>query len=179
MSAKKIIILIIVMFAAVLSAGAGYASYTVSQDAEGPVEPDTAVWGEPAEYIAKTIWGEARGLSKTEQAAIVWCVLNRVDDARFPETVVEVVTIPGAFYGYSRWNPVDPDLVDLALDVIGRWLAEKDGYYAMSGRVLPAEYVYFTGRGGVNYFGTDYVPLVGMAGFCWNWSLESPYEVIK
>lgn len=32
------------------------------------------------EMLARLIWGEARGVaSDTEKAAVVWCVLNRVD----------------------------------------------------------------------------------------------------
>ena len=32
------------------------------------------------EMLAKTIWGEARGVeSITEKAAVAWCILNRVD----------------------------------------------------------------------------------------------------
>ena len=37
------------------------------------------------EALAKLIYGEAGIVpSTTEQAAVVWCVLNRVDDPRFP-----------------------------------------------------------------------------------------------
>lgn len=43
------------------------------------------------EALAKLIYGEAGIVpSTTEQAAVVWCVLNRVDDPRFPDTVLEV-----------------------------------------------------------------------------------------
>lgn len=31
------------------------------------------------EALARMVWGEARGCSTTEQAAVVWCVLNRFD----------------------------------------------------------------------------------------------------
>lgn len=44
------------------------------------------------EALAKLIYGEAGIVpSTTEQAAVVWCVLNRVDDPRFPDTVLEVM----------------------------------------------------------------------------------------
>ncbi len=33
--------------------------------------------------IAKTIWGEARGTSMTEKAAVAWCILNRVDSGEY------------------------------------------------------------------------------------------------
>ena len=46
------------------------------------------------EALAKLIYGEAGIVpSTTEQAAVVWCVLNRVDDPRFPDTVLEVIAL--------------------------------------------------------------------------------------
>lgn len=60
--------------------------------------PDAA----EVEALAKMLYGEARGVvSDTEKAACVWCVLNRVDDPRFPDTVLEVVAAPYQFAGYS------------------------------------------------------------------------------
>ena len=45
------------------------------------------------EALAKLIYGEAGIVpSTTEQAAVAWCVLNRVDDPRFPDTVLEVIS---------------------------------------------------------------------------------------
>ena len=50
------------------------------------------------EALAKLIYGEAGIVpSTTEQAAVVWCVLNRVDDPRFPDTVLEVIEAPYQF----------------------------------------------------------------------------------
>ena len=46
---------------------------------------------EDAEVIAKVIWGEARGCDATQQAAVAWCILNRVDSADFPNSISEVV----------------------------------------------------------------------------------------
>lgn len=49
--------------------------------------PDAA----EVEALAKMLYGEARGIaSDMEKAACVWCVLNRVDDPRFPDTVLEL-----------------------------------------------------------------------------------------
>lgn len=51
------------------------------------------------EALAKLIYGEAGIVpSTTEQAAVVWCVLNRVDDPRFPDTVLEVNMSPSSLY---------------------------------------------------------------------------------
>jgi spore germination cell wall hydrolase CwlJ-like protein len=55
--------------------------------------------------LAKLIYSEARGVpSKMEQAAIVWCVLNRVDSDGWPETIKANVTRPNQF----AWVPDAP-----------------------------------------------------------------------
>lgn len=121
------------------------------------------------EMLAKLVWGEARGIkSIDERAAVVWCVLNRVD-AGYGKNIRAVVTSPGQFTGYRRSNPVTDEFYNLALDVVTRWNLEKMGL-ENSGRVLPKEYLYFAGKGGRNYFRTSY-----RAAGRWDWSLESPY----
>lgn len=120
--------------------------------------------------LARTIWGEARGVpSKAEQAAVAWCVLNRVD-AGYGDTVLEVVSAPGQFYGYSSNYPLDDDLVDLAKDVLTRWYREKDGETDV-GRTLPPGYYYFSGDGYHNYFRKEY-----RSSTYWDWSLPDPYK---
>ena len=55
------------------------------------------------EMLARLIWGEARGIpSDMHKAAVVWCVLNRVDAEGWPDTVAEVVTQPHQFAGGDR-----------------------------------------------------------------------------
>ena len=125
-----------------------------------------------ATYIAKTIWGEARGCSKMEQAAVAWCILNRVDSdlPYIPNSIREVVTQKGQFHGYSKDFPVDDDIYNLAVDVIERWQREKLGEENV-GRVLPKEYLYFYGDGKRNHFTVDWKDKA-----TWDWSLENPYE---
>lgn len=127
---------------------------------------------EEAEYIAKTLYGEARGCSTTEQAAVVWCILNRVDDESglWPDDIIGVVTQESQFIGYSPEHPVLPELYDLAMDVLGRWQLEKDGEIDV-GRVLPADYCYFQGDGKHNYFRQEFED-----GPVWDWGMETPYE---
>lgn len=139
-------------------------------------EADTA----PAAYIppaaevealAKMLYGEARGIrSDTEKAACAWVVLNRVDDPRFPDTVLEVLEAPYQFSGYSPDYPVLPELEALAADVLIRYHAERDGEENV-GRVLPAEYCFFTGDGKHNHFTIGWQDTE-----TWGWTLESPYE---
>lgn len=120
-----------------------------------------------AEYLANVTWGEARGCSVTEQAAVMWCVLNRVDSPLYPDSVGEVVTQRAQFNGYSESNPITQDMLQLANSVLTYWSEGDD-----SGRVLPKEYLYFTGDGKHNYFYTTWASNA----VAWNWSLSSPYE---
>ena len=125
---------------------------------------------EEIDHIAKTVWGEARGLSKTHQAGVVWAILNRCDDGRFGKGVIGVVTAPSQFAGYRSGNPVDPEIRDLVVDVLDRYSQEKAGIKNV-GRVLPKEYLYFRGNGRVNLFCKKW-----NSNNVWDWSLESPYE---
>ena len=122
-----------------------------------------------AELLAKTAWGEARGCSPTEIAAVMWCILNRADSGDFPDTVVEVVEAPGQFQGYSEDNPVTDDLLTIAYDVLFYWQIGDD-----TGRVLPKEYLYFLGDGDHNYFYKTW----GDTNEPWDWSLPSVYEEV-
>lgn len=135
-------------------------------------EPQAHPYAADAEYIAKTIWGEARGCSKTEQAAVAWCILNRVDseDPYYPDDIISVITQKNQFDGYDPSHPVTDEHYNLALEVIDLWLKE-DGVGIVAGRVLPKEYMWFKGDGDVNVFRDAY------EGKCniWDWSLASPY----
>ena len=122
------------------------------------------------ELIAKTVWQEARGIpSKAEQAAVVWCILNRVDDDRWGDSIAEVVTAPHQF-AYDAGAPVTDELRRLAEDVLERWKREKEGETEV-GRVLPAGYVFFDGDGSHNHFRREYEH----TGEYWEFEAESPY----
>lgn len=122
------------------------------------------------ELIAKTVWQEARGIpSKAEQAAVVWCILNRVDDDRWGDTIAEVVTAPHQF-AYDAGAPVTDELRQLAEDVLERWKREREGETEV-GRVLPAGYVFFDGDGSHNHFRREYEH----TGEYWEFEAESPY----
>lgn len=142
-----------------------------------PVEPPERDWGglkvqqmvaepepsaEPEMYfteddvvaMAKMLWGEARGCTLDNQQKAVWCVLNRVDDPRFPDTIQGVLSQPSQFHGYSPDFPVWDELYAVALDVLTRWSMEKQGVTVE--RELPPEYVFFTGDGIQNHFRDTY-----------------------
>ena len=131
------------------------------------------VWSlsmDDAQMMARCLYGECRSVESTmEKAAVAWCVLNRVDDDRWPDTIQEVIGQPNQFTGYKASNPVDEDLLIISMDVITRWYLEKDGQ-AEVGRVLPREYCFFVGRNGRNYFGYEWP-----VSETWDWSAEDPY----
>ncbi|MEG2354111.1 MAG: cell wall hydrolase [Clostridium sp.] len=49
------------------------------------------------DLMAKIVYGESRGEPFDGKVAVASVILNRVKDSRFPDTVPEVITSPGAF----------------------------------------------------------------------------------
>lgn len=118
---------------------------------------------------AKLLWGEARGVkSKAEKAAVIWCVLNRLD-AGYASTIEGVITARGQFTGYRKSNPVTDELYGLSRDVLMRYYLEKAGIQN-AGRTLPKDYLWFTGYRGRNRFRNKY-----RSTNYWDWSLPDPY----
>lgn len=122
--------------------------------------------------MAKTVSGEAGNCSLLQQSGVAWNILNRVESEDFPDTIIEVVSSPGQYHGYSWNNEVDVATLLLCEDVLARWYCEQ--VYGFSyGRTLPKEYLYFHGDGyKTNYFRTT----ASNKGIYWDWSLGNPYE---
>ena len=120
--------------------------------AEPSVEPEYEMYFSEDDVVAmaKMLWGEARGCTRDNQAMAVWCVLNRVDDPRFPDTIQGVLSQPSQFHGYSPDFPVWDELKEVARDVLTRWSLEKQGVTVE--RELPNTYLWFTGYNGSNHF---------------------------
>lgn len=143
----------------------------VASQRDGEPTPAWEPEVEDVEMLAKLIWGEARGIpSTTEKAAVVWCVLNRVDSPKYPDTVAEVVTQRHQFVGYKTSNPATEEFIEIARDVLVRWYSEKNGTSDV-GRVLPKDYLYFTGDGVRNYFTAEW----SSSAVKYGWTLPSPY----
>lgn len=130
---------------------------------------------EDAVALAKTLYGEARGVGNNgvvsgdcQKAAVVWCVLNRYD-AGYEDSIIGVCEAKGQFIGYSEDNPVWDDLLEIAYDVLDRWNAEKHGEIEV-GRVLPNDYYWFGGDGKYNHFRNEF-----RGGERWDWSMGDPY----
>ena len=115
-------------------------------------EPVTVAWEpEAADVVAlaRTLWGECRGCSELQQRAVCWCIFNRVDDDRFPDTVLGVVSQPSQFFGYKESFPITKELEDLARQCLIDWHNGEN-------RVFGPEYLYFTGDGQRNHFTTTW-----------------------
>lgn len=148
----------------------GTTSTTASSEEK---EPPKLYTDKDVEVVAKTVYGEALIThSDMEMAAVVWCILNRVDSKGYAcgGTIEYVTTFPGQFHGYSEDHPVTEHIEQLVIDVFERWAAEKNGEENV-GRVLPKEYLYFWGDGKHNYFTTEF-----LGGETWEWEAENPYE---
>lgn len=117
---------------------------------------DYAPAQEDIDAIARTIWGEARGVANPdEQEAVGWCILNRLD-AGWANTVLGVVSAPGQFAGYDPAHPVTDEFAEMAREILTAHWRESQGERDV-GRVLPKEFLYFASRGdGRNYFRTEY-----------------------
>ena len=151
----------------------------VEDDGSLPGDDVEAQWprlytDEDAVALAKLTWGEARGIpdlkingrvisTRTQQAAVMWTVLNRFD-AGHEESILEVITAKGQFHGYSEEHPVEEELLELAYDVLDRWNAEKHGETVA--RELPSGYLWFHGDGTWNWFRDAY-----KNGNKWDWSV--------
>ncbi len=120
------------------------------------VEPEYELYFTEADVtaMAQMLYGEARGCELLNQQQAVWCVLNRVDDARFPDTIIGVLSQPHQFHGYSQGFPVWDSLRETVRDVMTRWSMEKQG--ADVARELDASFVWFTGNGVENVFRSVY-----------------------
>ena len=130
---------------------------------------------EDVTMLSKLLYGEARGVkSEMHQAAVIWCVLNRVDDSKWSDSIADVVTQRKQFGGYVVTNPVKDNLKELVIDVLERWSREKDGEEDV-GRVLPPEYTFFCGGYGENWF-YRYEDYTLTDKPYYDWSLPNPYE---
>lgn len=106
-------------------------------------EPDPA----DVALVSRTIWGEVRGCCEAEQRAQAWCILNRVDDPRWPGSIEKVVTAPQQFQGYSPNNPEEP-FHEMAREILILWHEGE--------REIPADMCFCSGDGKHQYFRTEW-----------------------
>lgn len=124
--------------------------------------------------IARTLYGECRSddVPIAEKAAVVWCILNRVDSPDFPNSIRKVV-VHSQFHGYKASYPVLPELKEIVEDVVERWKLEKQGFEDV-GRTLPNDYYFFAADKSDhgNDFRKEY-----KSKELWDWSLPDPYTI--
>ena len=101
-----------------------------------------------------------------KKAACVWCVLNRVNDPRFPDTILKVLEAPYR----SRIQRVPRCLRKCG----GRVVSQKTCRHTRGGASFLLNIFFFTGGdlGRNNHFVKEW----GSENR-WDWSLASPYEV--
>lgn len=122
--------------------------------------------------LARLVYVEGRGVaSQTEQACVIWTVLNRVD--AYGKSISETILTPHQF-SYKEdapfYDDFGRDLRELARDVLQRWTLENMGE-ADVGRVLPSNYFFFAGKNGHNWFRMGYTDTE-----YWDYSFTSPYN---
>ena len=104
--------------------------------------------------LAKTVAQEGGDCSYTQQACVVWTVLNRVDSPEWPNTISGNLTMSGQFAYYSNKSYRD-DHYQVAYDQVYNWLFGGERY-------LGSDYQYFYGDGWRNHFygknSSEYVP---------------------
>lgn len=82
-------------------------------------------------------------ISIYDKACVVACVINRVDDSRFPNSVEEVLTQPYQFSGYYASDCYYPTVTDACIQAV-------DYYFEHSNEF--GDYLYFEGNGTNNVF---------------------------
>ena len=164
MNDKRLSIILTIICAVLMAIATVYAVLTAAESVPEGVPPEVNTEGlcvhEPVYKmfftdadvvaVAKMLYGESRGCTVENQQKAVWCVLNRVDDERYPDSIIEVLSQSGQFHGYSPNHPVWDELTAVAEDVLTRWSLEKQGVAV--NRELPKSYLYFTGTGRENIF---------------------------
>ena len=142
---------------------------------EGAPEYEKLYSESDIEIAAKIILKEAESVKDNcgvsgdcHRAAVIWCILNRVD-AGYGD-FEEVATAPNQFAYYQNTRIVK-EFYELAEDVLNRWSQEKAGIKDV-GRVLPQDYLWFRGNGKVNIFRNKYKGDYKI----WDWSLPDPYD---
>jgi len=126
--------------------------------------------------LTKAMQGEYNGWDANQIAGVPWCILNRVDMGCYGGHTISKVITHSAFAGYNSANIAPARLKAMAIDVVTRWLNEKLGYTNV-GRVLPAEFTYFSSNGHMkNVYRTKWRSKDPNC-IKWGWSLPSPYAV--
>lgn len=114
----------------------------------GPPDDGWRPTHEEIKLLSQTMYGEAWICGEIEREAVAWCILHRVDDPRFPNTIKSVITAPNQFQGWSASVPYEPCWNE-AYNILMRWHNGERGN-------IPKSYCWFHGDGRHNYFTNAY-----------------------
>lgn len=138
---------------------AGYVCYRLVKKGYDMTQPQKL-------YLAKTIWGEARGEGLKGMQAVANVIMNRVDRGGwYGASVKDVVLKP---YQFSCWNATDPNRK--LLDVIDENTLNASGAMSVAEAALNGQLQDITG-GATEYHNKKITP-------AWNWDkLEKTVQI--
>lgn len=139
-----ILVIVMVVICIILAQTGRAAGQRILDWPELPWAPDP----DDVAYISRTIWGEVRGCCEEEQWAQGCCVVNRVDDPRWPDTIEAVVLQPNQFQGYSPDNPAEP-FWGMAREILIAWHNGDTG--------VPKDMCFCSGDGKHQTFRNSYI----------------------
>ena len=90
--------------------------------------------------MARVIYGTARSCSADAQRAVCWCIINRVENPIYPDSVERVCKQDQQWMGYSDDNPVLEDIYQTCRSVVDTW-------HEGGRRPIGPEFLYLTWRG--------------------------------
>lgn len=138
-NSKKVLIALLVVLGIIVSNRITLTNVLNTQAyAEVPtIEEQEVVTPEPvdpikieAEYVAKVLYGTAQLNSAHGQKMVVWCIINRVENQNYPDSIKDVCQQKDQWMGYSDNNPVMRDLYDLSYEILSNW--HNGGYRDIS-----------------------------------------------
>ncbi|MFI3171144.1 MAG: hypothetical protein R3Y58_02050 [Eubacteriales bacterium] len=106
--------------------------------------------------------------SEMERAAVIWCVMNRVDAGYsiYDATNVAIKDVVTQEEQFAYTDDEYREYIGLVADVLMRWCLEDTGIEVY--RILPEEYYYFYVDGEHNFFRNEEDTV-------WEWSCINPY----
>lgn len=97
-----------------------YISQQEAAERQYPPTPKELLLNSESEALARVLYG-VKDNSTDDLKTYCWCVLNRVDNDMYPDTVEEVISQPKQWMQYSDDNPVLENLYQIAREQLEAW----------------------------------------------------------